>query len=61
MKDIVPADIYIYIYIYIYISRIDLKYKTVIVRKKLLLKIDLLHMIIKNKIQSLMLRDMSRV
>jgi hypothetical protein len=55
MKDIVPADIYIYI------SRIDLKYKTVIVRKKLLLKIDLLHMIIKNKIQSLMLRDMSRV
>jgi hypothetical protein len=57
MKDIVPADMYIYIYI----SRIDLKYKTVIVRKKLLLKIDLLHMIIKNKIQSLMLRDMSRV
>jgi hypothetical protein len=57
MKDIVPADIYIYIYI----SRIDLKYKTVIVRKKLLLKIDLLHMIIKNKIQSLMLRDMSIV
>jgi hypothetical protein len=59
MKDIVPADMYIYIYIYI--SRIDLKYKTVIVRKKLLLKIDLLHMIIKNKIQSLMLRDMSIV
>jgi hypothetical protein len=48
-------------YVYIYISRIDLKYKTVIVRKKLLLKIDLLHMIIKNKIQSLMLRDMSIV